>query len=134
MGIVNMQRLKKDEDKARGSPDDLSKVSFYMKQSGQLDNACGIIACLHGALNTPTEIMPDSILGKFKASTASMTPEERCTALEKDEAFKQQHAASSSEGQTAAITGDQDKVMHHFIAFVARDGLLIELDGTKRGP
>jgi ubiquitin carboxyl-terminal hydrolase L3 len=132
--IVNLERLKKTEDKARGSADALKHVQFYMKQSSELDNACGIIACIHGALNTATEVIPDSILGKYKASTASMTPEQRCTALENDNAFKQQHAMSASEGQTAAITGDQDKVTHHFIAFVVSDGKLIELDGTKLGP
>merc|ERR1712178_131568 len=109
----------------KGSVDDLKHVRFYMKQSGELDNACGIIACLHGALNTPTEIIADSILGKFKATTSDMTPEQRCTALEQDNAFKQQHAASASEGQTAAITDDQEKVTHHFIAFVAVGGKLI---------
>ena len=49
--IVNIERLKKEEDKAKGSADDHSAVPFYMKQSGTLDNACGIIACLHASLN-----------------------------------------------------------------------------------
>ena len=47
--VINSERLKKDEDHAKGSAD--IKASFYMKQSGTLDNACGIIACVHSILN-----------------------------------------------------------------------------------
>jgi ubiquitin carboxyl-terminal hydrolase L3 len=49
--IVNIERLKKNEDKELGSEENNGKVNYYMKQSGTLDNACGIIACLHAALN-----------------------------------------------------------------------------------
>ena len=47
--IINSERLKKTEDKEKGSAD--TKAHFYMKQSGTLDNACGIIACIHAILN-----------------------------------------------------------------------------------
>ena len=31
---------------------DLSvSIPFYMKQTGKLDNACGVIACIHSVLN-----------------------------------------------------------------------------------
>ena len=47
--IANVERLKKQDDKAKGSTD--VAVDYYMKQTGKLDNACGIIACLHAVLN-----------------------------------------------------------------------------------
>jgi len=67
---VNIERLKKEEDKALGSADNNGLVNYYMKQSGTLDNACGIIACLHAALNNldKIELNNDSILGKFYAA------------------------------------------------------------------
>ena len=65
--IVNIERLKKEEDKELGSEDNVGKVNFYMKQSGTLDNACGIIACLHASLNRldKIDLTPDSILDKY---------------------------------------------------------------------
>merc|ERR1711970_889748 len=65
--IVNIERLKKEEDKELGSEDNNGKVNYYMKQSGTLDNACGIIACLHTALNKldVINLTADSILDKF---------------------------------------------------------------------
>jgi len=43
-----------------------------MKQTGTLDNACGIIACLHAAFNVETVTFEDkSILANFKETTAS---------------------------------------------------------------
>ena len=61
--IVCYERLKKEEDVQLGSAD--TPVNFYMKQSGTLDNACGIIACIHAAFNTGVAIEADSILGRY---------------------------------------------------------------------
>merc|ERR1719265_299440 len=132
--IVNYERLKKQEDKARGSIDNLGLVDWYMKQSGTLDNACGIIAAIHCVFNSPVEVVPDSILGAFADTTRSHTPEERCIALETNNAFKEQHSGAAAQGQTDAVLSDQSKVRHHFVAFVVKEGKLIELDGTKQGP
>eukprot|EP00354_Favella_ehrenbergii_P011262 CAMPEP_0170455272 /NCGR_PEP_ID=MMETSP0123-20130129/3292_1 /TAXON_ID=182087 /ORGANISM="Favella ehrenbergii, Strain Fehren 1" /LENGTH=121 /DNA_ID=CAMNT_0010718355 /DNA_START=36 /DNA_END=401 /DNA_ORIENTATION=- len=47
--IINAEFLKKQEDRARG---DLAVANdYYMKQTGVLDNACGVIACIHAILN-----------------------------------------------------------------------------------
>ena len=107
-----------------------------MKQSGTLDNACGIIACLHATLNNldSINITPDSILDKFHAKTKQLSPQERATCLESDEAFKTQHVAAASEGQSEMMENQED-VKHHFIAYtVNRQKQLIEYDGTKVGP
>lgn len=47
--IVNAERLKKAEDKERGDP--ATPVDFYMDQTSKLDNACGVIACIHAIYN-----------------------------------------------------------------------------------
>lgn len=130
--IVAFERLKNDRDK--GSADDVSLVNFYMDQTGSLDNACGIIACLHASLNAPVDILPDSVLDKFQKENATKTPDERCVSLEQNSGFKDIHKGFAMKGQSAAITSNQDKVKHHFVAFVVNDGKLIELDGTKQGP
>mmetsp|Transcript_47797 Transcript_47797/g.70746 ORF Transcript_47797/g.70746 Transcript_47797/m.70746 type:complete len:233 (+) Transcript_47797:115-813(+) len=132
--IVALDRLKKEDDKSKGNADHCNLVDFYMDQSGTLDNACGIIACIHAALNTPVEFIQDSVLDKFAKANKSTTAEERCKSLENNTEFKTLHAGFASQGQSDPITSDQKKVSHHFIAFVVKNGQLIELDGTKKGP
>ena len=85
--IANVERLKKADDKAKG--DASEKIEFYMKQTGDLDNACGVIASLHAVLNNLSSISlkPDSILQQFKMESAEKSPEERATLLEGFKAF-----------------------------------------------
>ena len=66
-------------------------VNFYMKQFGELDNACGIIACLHACLNNLEEvkITKGSILDNYYQSVKDKTPEERAVALQNAQAFKE---------------------------------------------
>ena len=47
--IINAQCLKKGEERAKG--DEATETDFYMDQSGTLDNACGLVACLHSIFN-----------------------------------------------------------------------------------
>ncbi|KAL7473627.1 hypothetical protein ACHAXS_014081 [Conticribra weissflogii] len=126
----------RDEDK--GATENYDKVTFYMHQSKELDNACGIIACLHAVFNstaTSAEIKHDTVLGKFKERTQNVTPLERCLALENDTDFQRIHKNYASKGQSREIISDQSVVKHHFVAYVlSNEGNLVELDGTKAGP
>mmetsp|Transcript_20801 Transcript_20801/g.14913 ORF Transcript_20801/g.14913 Transcript_20801/m.14913 type:complete len:102 (-) Transcript_20801:332-637(-) len=98
--IINAERLKKAEDKQKG--DASVQVDYYMKQTEVLDNACGVIACLHAILNNVSadkiNLEADSILHKFLEDVKSKTPEERATALENNEAFQNAHSSSASQG------------------------------------
>lgn len=132
--ILNVEILKRAEDKARGSED--TNVEYYMKQSGTLDNACGIIACLHATLNNldAIDLNADSILHSFHSNTKDLSPEERAAFLENDNAFKTQHVAAAGEGQSG-MSETQDDVKHHFIAYtINSQKQLVEYDGTKKGP
>lgn len=124
----------REQDK--GSIENYDKVPYYMHQSKVLDNACGIIACIHAIFNCPAvELDKASVLGKFQQNTLSATPKERCEALENDTDFQTIHKIYASKGQSAEITSDQDKVKCHFIAYTLNgEGKLVELDGTKLGP
>ena len=89
--IVNSERLMRD-DIAVG--DAANQAAFYMKQSDTLDNACGIIACLHAVFNNQgngVNFGEDSLLGRYWAQVKDSTPEERCTALEGFDEFKEVH-------------------------------------------
>ncbi|CAI2378983.1 unnamed protein product [Moneuplotes crassus] len=134
--IVTFERTEDRDDGKPGDGTSSTLVPFYMKQTGTLDNACGIIACLHAIINHISDISlaADSILDKFKKDTADKTPEERASYLEEFKDFQEEHKSYASQGQTEAPTSSE-KVNHHFVAFVKNSSnQLIELDGTKDGP
>lgn len=82
--IVAIQRNKDNLEEDKSNEADSALVPFYMKQSNVLDNACGIIACLHSVLNKSEQvaITEGSVLAKYKADAMGETPAERCTKLE----------------------------------------------------
>jgi ubiquitin carboxyl-terminal hydrolase L3 len=47
--IATFETVNDPESRQLGSAD--TEISYYMKQTGKLDNACGVIACLHSILN-----------------------------------------------------------------------------------
>lgn len=146
--IVNAERLlpQKEEERQKGDETMGLTAEFYMKQSNTLDNACGIIACLHAIFNTSNNndseiqmVQPDSILDKFWDQVKDQTPQERCTTLETCNEFKNVHKSYAMQGQSQLATA-QEQVNHHYTAFLIvvlpRGGgrCLVEFDGTKRGP
>lgn len=92
--IVNAEFLKSGEDRVKG---DLSVVNdFYMKQTGTLDNACGVIACIHAILNNLGEgenkiLLQEGTLANFLAQVIDKTPAERAAILENFNEFKTVH-------------------------------------------
>lgn len=107
-----------------------------MKQTSKLDNACGVIACLHSIFNNGTQIhVPaDSALAKYFSEAKDMSPADRATHLEDFTAMKDENKSFASEGQST-MAANQSDVRHHFTAFVVNTaGQLIELDGMKAGP
>ncbi len=53
-----------------------------MDQTHQLDNACGVIACLHSIFNSDIELSSDSVLGKVLAETQNKSSAERASIIE----------------------------------------------------
>ena len=134
--IVNAEFLKKAEDRVRG---DLAVASqYYMKQTNVLDNACGVIACIHAVLNNIGDgkiaLSEGSKLSNYLNQTKDVTPAERATILENFTDFQQVHKGYAAQGQSNQAA-EQSQVKHHFTAFVINaNGQLIELDGCKQGP
>ena len=73
--IAGVAVQNKAEDRAKG--DNSVKSEFYMSQSGVLDNACGVIACIHSIFNNvgegKIELAPDSLLAKHHANVKNLT-------------------------------------------------------------
>ena len=98
--IVNMERLKKEQDVAKGSEDHVDKVAYYQKQEGKLDNACGVIACLHAVYNNLDKVNLDqgSVLAKFFDQVKDKSPKDRATELEGYKDFQEAHKGFAAQG------------------------------------
>ena len=106
-----------------------------MKQTRELDNACGIIAALHAIYNNIGDqkitLLPDSVLASFLDSVNGVSPDERAAALENYTAFKEQYRATASQGQSS----QSRSTTHHYTAFIVNEAnQLVELCGCKEGP
>lgn len=131
--IVALRRNKKRSEDEEYIPS--TDVPFYMKQNGQLDNACGLIAALHCIGNNSSMINPieGSILDDYFKAAVGKTDEERARLLENSDGFKQVHMQFALEGQSEVPQTDE-QVNHHFIAYVHLNGNVVELDGTIKSP
>jgi ubiquitin carboxyl-terminal hydrolase L3 len=114
---------------------DSSFVNFYMKQTDVLDNACGVIACIHTIGNNIDNVNPsqNSILSQFFNSCVGKTPQERASILENSNEFKSVHSSFANLGQSEHCA-TQEEVKTHFVTFVSVNGNMYLLDGCMVGP
>jgi len=111
----------------------LSPNLYFTKQTVQ--NACGTVALIHALANN-TEVLNidnEQAFGKYLQATKVMNPSERAEYLKTDSNITNAHHDSASSGQTET-PNIHDEVDLHFIAFIAKDGDLYELDGAKEAP
>ena len=132
--IATFENLKKgEESKSDAAP---AEIHYYMRQTHKLDNACGVIACIHSVLNNldKVSLADGSVLHRFHQSVKDLSPEERAKSLEDNTEFQETHKQYAAQGQSN-LAATQDDVRHHFIAFVLNaKGQIVELDGIKSGP
>jgi ubiquitin carboxyl-terminal hydrolase L3 len=134
LGVIVAVRRNKDIEAKRDFID-WTSVPYFMRQTGTLDNACGLIAALHCIGNNRHlfQLEENSILDVFYNKAASLNHEERAKLLEDYDDFKRVHKKLANEGQSKIPQNDK-QVTHHFVGFVHHEGRSIELDGTKGGP
>lgn len=119
-------------------------IPFFMRQTLNLDNACGLIATLHllGNLQEEIEITEKCILKDFFYKCKNMNELKRAEILEDYNELKQKHFTYSQIGLNNETKSDPGKenevptqaVVHHFISFLNVNNNLVELDGTLEGP
>jgi ubiquitin carboxyl-terminal hydrolase L3 len=122
----------KENESLTANPPTYPKDLFYTKQV--IHNACGTIALVHGILNNKDiDLKAGSVLQEYFEKAKDLSVEERGKLLESDSKFTEAHQDVAQEGQTEAPSAE-DKVNHHFIAFIEKDGILYEMDGRKAFP
>jgi len=123
---------------------------FYMRQTRELDLACGLIAALHlfGNNLECIEFPENSLLKTYFDETQKVDHEQRAKVLEENKDFKQKHFIYAHQGQsnlpTEESSSDSDEpeqkkvikspVVHHFVSFLIINNNLVEMDGTLWGP
>ncbi|KAJ2719797.1 Ubiquitin carboxyl-terminal hydrolase isozyme L3 [Coemansia sp. Benny D115] len=111
-----------------------AKVSpnvWFMRQT--IGNACGTMAVFHSLGNNLKEVPVTSHLAEFFEKVKDMTPAERAANFETNEAIAVSHSEAATDTRSTAPSAD-DEVNNHYVAFVAVDGDLYELDGTVDKP
>ena len=130
--ILNFQRREKAQNISEDSIMPPEYVPFFMKQTSELDNACGLIAGLHLFGNNKTIKFKDaSIIKKFFDESCGVDFLKRAKTLESFSDFKEAHHEAANQGQTVLTSVD---VKGHYISFICYQEGLIELDGLKKGP
>lgn len=104
---------------------------FFMRQF--VGNACGTIAAVHALCNNSFLVDPASDLGAFLETNRPVDADARGVNLARAAFISAATSESAEGGQTAAPEIGTD-VNHHFIAFVAHNNNVYELDGTKPWP
>ena len=104
---------------------------FFMRQF--VGNACGTIATIHALCNNSFLLDPASDLGAFLEANLALDADARGANLARAGFISAATSESAQGGQTAAPEVGAD-VNHHFVAFVAHQGNVYELDGTKPWP
>ena len=71
-----------------------------MKQTSELDNACGVIACLHSVYNnvSPDKItlVAGSVLDTFHSTVKDLSPADKASSLENYNDFKTEYRKVAS--------------------------------------
>ena len=110
-------------------------ISYFIKQTDVLDNACGLIAALHVFGNNKIEYDKNSILDEFFNNTKNLNYIDKAKFLENYDKFKEAHKSFSNKGQTRMEDVENKKInVGHFISFIIENDNLYELDGIKDGP
>jgi len=110
-------------------------ISYFIKQTDVLDNACGLIAALHVFGNNKIDYEKNSILEEFFKNTQKLNYIDKAKFLENFDKFKEAHKTFSNKGQTKIEDVENKKInVGHYISFIIENNNLYELDGIKDGP
>ncbi|CAG9319776.1 unnamed protein product [Blepharisma stoltei] len=103
------------------------QLENFIKQTPVLDNACGLIAALHGIFAANADLQEGSILFEIKSQIANKSPLEAAEVIINNQALHDIHLQFAAEGQSE-IT---DCPNYHFVVLLP--GFIL-YDGIKNNP
>ena len=125
------------ENKSNNKFEQEKNAPYFMKQTDDLDNACGLVASLHcfaNAKNGNLKFKENSVLDNFFQKAKNLNELDRAKLLEKDDSFKKAHEKFANKGQTDIKTQVTKNFVGHYICFMNINGKLVEFDGLKEAP
>jgi len=131
------ERTKEQKEEEKKMYPETKEVPYFMKQTHELDNACGLIAALHAfgnCKNGKMEFQNESVLENFFKNAKNLNPMDRAKLLENDEKFKKAHKHFSDKGQTDIKKEVKNDFVGHYICFENIGGKLVEFDGIRENP
>ncbi|KAM0752862.1 cysteine proteinase [Meredithblackwellia eburnea MCA 4105] len=99
-----------------------------------IGNACGTYALIHTLANSQIPLEPLSPLISLFEQARSLPTAKRSDLLLNCKALAETHVEVATVGTSSVVPPLEAKVGHHFVTFVERNGLLIELEGVRKGP
>jgi ubiquitin carboxyl-terminal hydrolase L3 len=105
----------------------------HIRQIEKLDNACGLLACLHAVLNSAARESVSGLLSELQTAFASGgSSEENGNTLANHPGANSIHVEFAATGQSEECEGETN---YHYIAFTpGSDGQIIVHDGMKPSP
>jgi ubiquitin carboxyl-terminal hydrolase L3 len=128
-----VHRIAEDKDRPEYGGSGESEPVIWFRQT--IGNSCGLMGVLHAATNGAARdaITEGSTLNRIVKSAIPLKRDARAQLLYDDPELEAAHAVAGQEGDTAAPQAT-DEVELHYVAFVAANGHLWELDGRRKGP
>ena len=102
-------------------------LPYFIRQTAQLDNSCGLLAAVHSILNSGAPIQPDSLLERLKQGVSDKSPMDAANWLMNNQELNAVHNNFAREGQSQS----NDEPVHHFIAIIPG---MTPIDGMKDSP
>ena len=113
-----------------------TNAKYFMFQEHDLDDACGVIACLHGIFNNLDKfpLKPNSPLEQLWKLVENQSPLKCSEIVSGFQQLKEAHHDAADEGQSD-VPESQDEVKYHFVCFIVdKAKQLVYLDGCKETP
>ncbi|XP_050669418.1 ubiquitin carboxyl-terminal hydrolase-like [Leptidea sinapis] len=117
-----------EENEVKSKGQNVPNDVFHLKQV--LSNICGTVALVHSVANNVQQIdIDEGPLKKYLNDAEGLDAAAKGALLENSTAFLDVY-----KDLTGSVDGDAGETNNHFVTFVHKNGMLVELDGRKSFP
>lgn len=106
-------------------------ATYFIKQVGEFDAACGLLAAVHAIFNIHADLKENSLIQQLKDNIHGKSPSESAEIMLAMREIKEVHQEYAAEGQTAPTNNNTTGPTHHFVTITP--GFIL-YDGGKESP